>query len=292
MKKFSDYNPIAVFLFLISAIIPSMFCMDPVFLIISFLGSFALFLFAAGVNQIKSILWLFLIPLIGIVLNPLFNHNGMTVLFLINHSPITLEAAEYGLTFGLMLSTVLLWFKSFSIIMTSDRLLYIFGAISPKISLILSMTIRYIPMFKRQYQKVSRVQKALGLFKEDNLIDRIKAGLRVFSIMVTWALENGVVTADSMTARGYGVGHRTQFAIFKWRIEDFALVTVSIIGIAVSFYGIAKGILGYAYYPTVVRPTLHGARLLILVFYLIFVFLPTYLNIREALTWRSLRSEI
>ena len=36
--------------------------------------------------------------------------------------------------------------------------------------------------------------------------------MRALSVTVTWALENAVVTADSMKSRGYGLPGRTAFA--------------------------------------------------------------------------------
>ena len=104
-----------------------------------------------------------------------------------------------------MIVSVLYWFRTLTHIMTSDKLLYLFGSVSPKLALILSMTLRYIPLFRSQIRKTQQAQKALGLYKEDSIPDNIRGGIRIFSVMVSWALENGVITADSMTARGYGL---------------------------------------------------------------------------------------
>ena len=70
------------------------------------------------------------------LLNPLFNHQGATVLFqLPNGSSITLEAVAYGGAAAGMLLAVVVWFRCFGAVITSDKFLYLFGRISPSLSL-------------------------------------------------------------------------------------------------------------------------------------------------------------
>lgn len=40
------------------------------------------------------------------------------------------------------------------------------------------------------------------------------------SIVVTWALENALDTADSMKSRGYGLPKRTAFSLFRFTLRD------------------------------------------------------------------------
>ena len=44
--------------------------------------------------------------------------------------------------------------------------------------------------------------------------------LKIFSAMISWALENAIDTADSMKARGYGLPGRTAFSIFIFDKRD------------------------------------------------------------------------
>ena len=290
LKDFEAYNPIVIFIYFAGVTVPAMLCQDPALLCISLGGALALRLTIKGAGCIKSVVRLSALPLLLGLANPLFNHNGATVLFLINDTPISLESALFGLTSGLMLMGILLWFASFSDIMTGDKLLYIFGALSPKLALIFSMTLRYIPLYRRQSKKVRQSQKALGLVKEENPLDRLRAGLRIFSVMVTWALENGVITADSMSARGYGCGRRTHFAIYRWRREDFLLLAAALLLSFTVAAGIAAGLLGWDYFPYISRPS--GAlRFPILFCYTALSLIPAALNIKEALLWKSLQSK-
>lgn len=292
MKAFADYNPISVFFCIMGVASVGMFCMDPILLTLSLIGAGALFFARNGRAGVKECLWYPLLFLIMAIGNPLFNHKGVTVLFVLNDNPVTLESVYYGLAMGAMLVGTLWWFRSFSQIMTSDKLLYLFGAASPKLALILSMTMRYIPLFRAQAEKTNRSQKALGLYKEDNVPDKLKGGLRVFSVLVTWALENGVITADSMTARGYGIGKRSQFAIYRFRRSDAFLLIASLTLTTLTFVGMGMNKIGFEFFPalTPVKTTPFGV--LVYVSYGVLSLLPAILEISEALRWRSLQSAI
>lgn len=97
------------------------------------------------------------------LLNPLFNHRGATVLFqLPNGSSITLEAVAYGGAAAGMLLAVVVWFRCFGAVITSDKFLYLFGRISPSLSLLLSMAFRFVPRFRTHMQDVSRLSRTPG----------------------------------------------------------------------------------------------------------------------------------
>ena len=90
-----------------------------------------------------------------IVINPLFNHEGMTILgYFKTGNPLTLESIIYGIFMALLMMNVILWFAIYNVIMTSDKFIYIFGRIIPHLSLIISMSLRYVPRFKEQFIRV------------------------------------------------------------------------------------------------------------------------------------------
>lgn len=272
--------------------VPVMFCQSPVLTGLALISG-ALYLFVrSGWKGLRGALWMFAVPFIGLLINPLFNHNGATVLFVMNDNPVTKEAALFGLSSGIMIAAVLLWFTTFTAIMTSDKLLYVFGSVSPKLALILSMTLRYIPLFKKQITKTNNAQKAMGLYKEDNAIDKVKGGMRIFSVMVTWALENGVITADSMTARGYGTGKRSRFAIFKWTKQDTALLAVSAALCIFTLTAMIKGSLNFEWYPYIVPAKDGWMTTAAYISFGLLSLLPDYLQIKEETRWKSLQSKI
>jgi len=268
-----------------------MFGENPIIRVLSLITGFIYYAMINGKNTHKG-LWMLAIPFVGMLINPIFNHNGASTLFVLNNNPVTLEAALYGLSSGIMISATLIWFSCFTKMMTSDKLLYIFGSISPKLALILSMTLRYIPLYKKQITKTNNAQKAMGLYKEENAIDKLKGGMRVFSVMVTWALENGVITADSMTARGYGVGKRSHFAIFSWTKADYILLASELSLFAISLITLFSDTFNFEYYPYINTPAITTFSIVVYVCFLILTIIPEYLQIKEEAKWKSLTSKI
>ena len=125
--------------------------------------------------------------------------------YLPSGNPMTLESMVYGVAAACRIVSVISWFSCYNAVMTSDKFIYLFGRIIPALSLIFSMVLRFVPKFKAQITVVSNAQKCVGRdVSNGGIIQRAKHGLTILSIMVTWALENAIETADSMKSRGYG----------------------------------------------------------------------------------------
>ena len=292
MRRFSEYNPIAIAVYFLLAAGVAMFCAHPAILGFALLGGAAISVTHAGRDQRSGALWLCLLFVVLTLVNPLISHNGVTVLFVLNHTPVTLEALLYGMCSAARIVSVLCLLQAFTRIMTGEKLLYLFGAASPKLSLVLSMAIRYVPLFRKQAARVGAAQKAMGLYKEDNAIDGVRGGLRVFSVMVTWALENGVTTADSMTARGYGVGRRTQYSVFRWHSRDVALLCACLLLGGVTVAATAAGALEMVFYPAIRLPERQTLGILGIAAYGLLLLLPNIVNLGRELTWKYLQSKI
>lgn len=292
MRALKDYNPVtsAVYFFAVAGV--AMFSMNPVLLFISLCGAVLFYTVQNGGKNGAVHIFSFALFIITALINPLVYHNGTTVLFVLNNNAVTLEAAAYGLAAACMVVAVLYWFRSFTAIMTGDKLLYLFGKLSPKLALVFSMGLRYVPLFKKQALNIDGTQTALGLYKDDNIIDRFRGKLRVFSVLLTWALENGIVTADSMSARGYGIGKRSHFSVFRMRRDDviFLLVTLSLFALTV--YSIGVGAMEFAYYPSMGAAGSSPAALLGYIAYGALTLLPTLTETGEKIKWKYLRSKI
>ena len=230
--------------------------------------------------------------LILTVINPLFSHNGKTVLFVINDSPVTLESLIYGAVSAGALVAVLYLFRTFTELMTRDKLLYVFGSFSPKTALVLSMGLRYIPLFKDRARKISDSQRALGLYKEDNIFDKVKSDMRVFSILITWALENGITTADSMSARGYGKRRRTYFTLFRFGKNDALMLILILLLTSFMVVVMLSGALDFTFYPLVAFENPTPLSLSAYTAYGILSALPIIIETEERLRWKFLQSKI
>ena len=287
MRRFEEMNPYTVTLYFLGMAGITMFTMNPLIIAISLFASILNYtLYAKG--GVKPHLFSALLFLVLAILNPLLNHNGRTALFYLNDRPITAEATLYGVVAAGMVVASLYWLRLFAKLMTSDRLLYLFGRLSPKLSLILSSSIRYVELLRIRWRKILQTQTALGLYRDGNLIDALRGRARALSILITWALENGIVTAESMDARGYGTTRRTCFALYRIRIRDIAIMAVCVLLGALSITGLARCEVGY--YPSVSMRLNDPLSITGAVCFCILSLLPVIINTKEAIRWHSLLS--
>ncbi len=293
MKAFSSFHPIVLLAYFFAVLLTAMFASHPVILLETFAAGIC---FNAMIAKRKTILndlgfYLFLFVII-VITNPLFSHNGATPLFFLNGSAITLEALLSGLSIATLLVGVLYWFKCYSHVMSSDKFLYLFGRIIPKLSLVLSMVLRFIPLFKVQMKRVRNAQKTMGLYSSDSFYDKLRASLGVFSVMITWALENAVETGDSMKARGYGLKGKSHYSLFRFSKGDGMLLA----GIAALFVllipGLAAGDLAFAFYPRVESLQFGLFRNMAFISFGILAFLPFVVEIKERIKWNYFVSKI
>lgn len=293
LKAFGSYHPTVLMTYFLSILLIAAFLSNPVLQTEALLGGI---LFCAtlqrrgeGLRDLGFYLPLFLMVA---VTNPIFSHNGVTPLFFLNGNPVTLEAVFYGIALAVTVIGVLLWCKCYSRIMTEDKFLYLFGRAAPKLSLTLSMALRFIPVFLRQSRRVSRAQKAMGLYAGKSIPDRVKNRLRVMTAMISWSLEHAMETSASMKARGYGNKGRTNFSLFRFRASDGALLAVLLLLLAVSAVGAAVGVTAFSYYPKVSVIPLSPDALTVYAAFGILSLLPSIIEGKEAVVWRFYRSRI
>ena len=249
---FSGYHPTINFLYYALVLLFSMCLMHPVYLAISLTGALAYDIYLKGRKAVRfAVMGLLPMAAVAALVNPAFNHEGQTILtYLPSGNPLTLESILYGLAAALLLAAVVLWFRCFSAVMTSDKFIYLFGRIIPALSLVLSMTLRFVPRFRRQFRTVAQAQRFMGRDTENgSLLQRCKNAMKVFSIMVTWSLESAIDTADSMRSRGYGQPGRTAFSIYRLDDRDRSLLLwLGFCGLYL-LSGVLGGGLYFQYYP-------------------------------------------
>ena len=239
----------------------AMFFMHPVSLIISLACALSYAIYLNGKKAVRfSLMYMLPMMLMAAIINPAFNHEGATILtYLPTGNPLTLESILYGLAAAVMLASVITWFSCYNAVMTSDKFVYLFGRIIPALSLVLSMTLRFVPKFKAQLHVVSEAQRCVGRDVSDGtMLQRLKNAITILSIMVTWSLENAIETADSMKSRGYGLPGRTAFSIYRFDDRDkTAFIWLCFCGFYI-FSGWMVGGLQWQYYP-LIKGTLTGA---------------------------------
>ena len=205
MREFKTFHPIVNFVYFVGVIAFSMIFMNPVCLVVSLTSSVICQVMMNGTKAVKfNIVYMLPVLIIAAFMNPAFNHAGVTILtYLPSGNPLTLESIVYGIAAASMLVTVIGWFSVLNEVMTSDKIIYLFGKIIPSLSLVISMTLRFVPKFKAHIRETALAQRSIGRdVSSGSILERAQNGMKILSIMITWSLENAIETADSMKCRG------------------------------------------------------------------------------------------
>ncbi len=293
--RFAQYHPLVNFLYFTLVLVFSMVLRHPLAQGVSLLCACIYAVQAEGQRAVLFCLkWCLPVFLLTALFNPAFSHEGVTILlYLPTGNPLTLESILYGVSAGVLLVTVMVWFMNSSRVITSDKFIYLFGRVIPALSLVLSMTLRFIPKFKSQLAAVVEAQRSIGRdISQGSLLRRMKLAVSVLSIMITWALENAMDTADSMKGRGYGLPGRTAFSIYRLDDRDKSALAFLLLCAFCLVMGTAASAFSFRYYPGIRA----GARTpLALSFQLVYAALcamPILLNALEERKWKSIHSKM
>lgn len=291
---FSRMHPAINFIYFVVVIACSMFFLHPVFLLISLLCAATYSRIVNGNRSLKfTMIYVVPIMIISVILNPIFNHEGVTILAYFNDgNPLTLESILYGIAAAFMFTSVILWFSCYNTVMTSDKFIYIFGKIIPVMSLFFSMVLRFVPRYRKQIHKISQGQRAMGREPDGkNPFKKIRYAFTILSIMVTWALENAIETADSMKARGYGLSGRSSFSIFRMDSRDIKVLIFMLFSFMVIVLGIINGKNSVRYYPSVKATRIDWLSYVVYLAYLGFCTIPVILDWMEERAWKYSQSK-
>lgn len=294
-SSFAKYHPLVNFLFFTLVLLCTMFIMHPICLLISLVSSFTYSIILKGKKAIRfNLLYMLPMLLLAALVNPAFNHEGTTILmYFKNGNPLTLESILYGFAAATLMVSVICWFTCYNVIMTTDKFVYLFGTIIPSLSLVLSMTLRFVPRFKEQIKVISNAQKCIGRdISNGNVFSRLKNGIKIISIMITWSLENAVETADSMKCRGYGLPGRTAYSIYTLdRRDKKALLFLGVMGVYV-IVGAFLGKFYWRYFPNIKGVFITPLGSSVFIAYFILCMVPVYIEKMEDRRWRLSQSKI
>ncbi|MDR1821040.1 MAG: energy-coupling factor transporter transmembrane protein EcfT [Oscillospiraceae bacterium] len=269
----------------------SMFFAHPVCLAASLSCAISYGIYLKGRRAVRfNLLYMLPMLIITALINPAFSHGGVTILaYLPSGNPLTLESILYGAAAAVTLITAISWFMCFNEVMTSDKLVYLFGRIIPALSLILSMALRFVPRFTAQIKVIANAQRCLGRdVSRGSIISRARYGVKILSILITWALENAIDTADSMKNRGYGLPGRTAFSIFRFTRRDKQVLLFIAAAAGTIACGAVFGRLRFSYIPITGGAPFDAVQLGLFAVYLALCAAPLFLNVKENVKWKAI----
>lgn len=287
--EFAAYHPLVNLIYFVLAAGITMFSMSPWFLAVTFAGAWAYSLLLKGRAALRLNLSLSLfMVLIMVLINMLFNNNGATVLFYIKSSRVTLESMGYGIAGGVMLASIVIWFSCFNVIMTSDKLIYLFGKTAPVLGLTLSMIFRFIPLLRSRFAEISLGQKCMGRsHSSGSLIQRGRQLTKEVSILIAWSLEASIESADSMEARGYGLRGRTSFHLYRFSFRDGAAMGALLLAAVPVLAAALLGRTGMYFYPVMVWPKMDLLTAAGLAAFAALILIPIFIDIAGELKWKQ-----
>ncbi len=295
MNEFKSYHPFVNFTYFAFTIGFSCFFMHPICLGISLSCALSYLILLKGRAALKGIL-IYIIPIVILtsVINALFNHEGVTALsYLPGGNPFTMESVLYGFLASVMIACVICYFSCFNCVMTSDKFIYLFGKIIPAMSLVISMTLRFVPRFISQFKTVASARRAVGRgYSDGNILKRAKNLVSIFSIVITWSLENAIETSDSMKSRGYGLSGRTAFSVFTFGSRDKkAVFGICALGIYV-FCGALWGAMRFECFPRIDVGEISFFSVSVFAAYFVMSAFPVIIELVEVRRWRASRSKM
>lgn len=291
---FEQCHPGVNLIYFAAVLVGTLTFQHPVYLAISFLCAFA---YSVKRNGKKAAVFnLCLIPLIAAfaLYYSSFHHFGVTVLrqnFIGNN--ITLEALVYGLVLGVTAASVIIWMSCVYSVFSTDKVVYLMGGISPRLSLLLAIFLRMVPQCKQEAGRIHKAQLGIGRgISQGSILRRIRNALRIFSMLVTWVIDSLTIASESMRSRGSSLRGRSAFSIYRFDNRDRAYVVALFACLTVMLMAVMLGQTDMVYDPKIIWNHITPMSCLFYAGYAVFCLMPMGLDIWTEYRFHAAKNKI
>lgn len=263
----------------------------PVFLLLSFLCACT---YSVKRNHGKAALFdVCMIPLAAIyaLYYSSYHHFGVTVLQrnLIGNN-MTLESLVYGCVLGISIVGICIWMSCVYSVFSTDKAVYLFGRVSPRLSLFLAILIRMVPRIKREAKRINMAQQGIGRgIRQGNPWQRMKNGIRILSMLITWTIESLATASDSMRSRGSSLRGRTAFSIYRFDNRDRAYVVAMFTCMTLTLMAVVLGLTDMTYDPRILWKPVTPLFVICCVGYTLLCLMPFALEVWTEFRFRKAR---
>lgn len=253
-------------------------------------------------SSVRRLLWQVSVVALIAAFNCVFYQRGSTLLFEAGPLQLRLESLAFGLCMGLALVTAMQVFTLLGEVVQGDDALSLFGGSFPTCALMTSTALGLVPRLQADAREIGDVEKACtsagalasacGEEKEcragllTGLASKVRARSRVVTTLMSNAMEDSLVKADSMRARGWGCGaKKTSYSRRGMASSDWALLA-AVAAVAI-FALVSAGISAseFAFYPSI-SFGVGWAPYAACVAYALFYMLPSLACARRRRRWR------
>ena len=247
-------HPAVNLIFFAAVLVGMITFQHPVFLVISFLCAFAYSVKRNGWKAVVFNLCLLLFVVAFALYYSSYTHFGMTVLHqnMVGNN-MTLESLVYGAVLGVIGAGICMWFSCVFSVFTTDKVVYLFGKVSPRLSLFLAIALRMIPRIKKEAKRINMAQQGIGRgANQGNLWQRIRNSLRIFSMLITWTIDSLTIAAESMRSRGSSLRRRKAFSIYRFDNRDRLFVIGLFLCLTLTMMAVLLGQTDMVYDPKII----------------------------------------
>lgn len=280
--SFKRLHPAVLLIYFAMQAVLTAVCFHPLTIGVSM--TCALMFIAITASPASALRWLLMSALYMVcfgVINPLINHQGETVLFLFLNRRITLQSICYGVLTGAMVSAMCLWLYLMGKSVDSKKAVYLFGKTLPSITLMVFMSVRLIKRYQQKTEEILDTRK--GLYQDEGRLSMVK---ETAGTLLTFGLENGVDTADSMSARGYGCHKPTSYYDYYVTVKDIISAVILFIAAAVILFGVFNGCCKMYFFP---KFFVEASNPIVFAAYFVMCAYPLFMFVWSEIRWLYLK---
>jgi energy-coupling factor transport system permease protein len=194
--------------------------------------------------------------ILAALINVLAGHTGADVMFRLPDwlplagGPITLESLAYGGAMGMGLVAALLAFAPLSLVLEPHDVVDAMPNALERTGIAVATSMNLVSGIGRTFVSVRDAQQMRGWRPRG-----LRSWNEVLVPVVLTAIEDSVLLAEAMEARGFGAGRRTSYSQTSWTRWDGA-VALSAVAVAVLFVSarVAGVAMDWYPYPTLALP--------------------------------------
>ena len=287
---FEKCHPAVNFIYFTTVIAGMIVFQHPIFLLISFVCAFV---YSIKRNGWKALVFnVILLPCVAAYAfyYSSYNHFGVTVLQqnMIGNN-MTLESLVYGCVLGFVIAGVLIWFSCVYSVFTTDKVVYLFGKVSPRLSLFLAIILRMVPRIKKEAEKINTAQRGIGRgANQGNVFQRLRNSIRILSMLITWTIDSLTLVSESMRSSGSSLRGRKAFSIYRFDNRDRAYVVGNFACLTVIFMAVMLKQTDILYDPRILMNPITAMSYLFYAGYAAFCLMPLGLELwTEYRFWKA-----
>ena len=291
---FERCHPAVNLIYFAAVIAGTVMFQHPVFLMLSFLCACA---YSIRRNRGRAVIFdLCLLPcaIAFALYYSSYHHFGITVFqqnFVGNN--MTLESLVYGLVVGIAIAGVCIWMSCVYSVFSTDKMVYLFGRVSPGLSLILAILLRMVPRIKKEARKIHTAQKGIGRgIGQGSLWQRVKNAVRIFSMLITWTMDSLMTASDAMRSRGSSLRGRTAFSIYRFDNRDRSFVIALFTCLTMTLMAMILGMTDMTYDPRIIWKPVTPLTVLFYAGYTVLCLMPLVLELWTEYQFKKARESL